>query len=143
MPLKTQLDEQPSLNMTPMIDIVFLLIIFFMVGTKFVEIERQLEVQVPAVEDAHTLREVPQKRVINVYQDGQLSLDGQIISLQALTAELRADRQVRADLAVIVRGDAEGSFQNVASVLNACRQAGIAEMGISVRMAAAAPTTRL
>ncbi|MGB6042532.1 MAG: biopolymer transporter ExbD, partial [Pirellulales bacterium] len=33
MPIKTHIDEQPSLNLTPMIDIVFLLIIFFMVGT--------------------------------------------------------------------------------------------------------------
>ncbi len=138
MPLKTQLDDQPSVNMTPMIDIVFLLIIFFMVGTKFVEMERQMDVQVPAVQDAHTLREAPQKRVVNVYQDGQISLDGRTLSLKALTAELAADRQVRADVGVIVRGDAQGTFQNVASVLNACRQAGIAEMGISVRMAAAA-----
>ncbi len=138
MPLKTHLDDQPSVNMTPMIDIVFLLIIFFMVGTEFVEMERQMDVQVPAVQDAHTLREVPRKRVVNVYHDGQISLDGQRLTLQALTAELAADRQVRADVGVIVRGDAEGTFQNVASVLNACRQAGIAEMGISVRMAAAA-----
>jgi len=37
MPLKTQQDEQPTLNLTPMIDVVFLLIIFFMVATKFDE----------------------------------------------------------------------------------------------------------
>ena len=42
MPLKIHIDEQPSLNMTPMIDIVFLLIIFFMVGTKFTELERKI-----------------------------------------------------------------------------------------------------
>jgi biopolymer transport protein ExbD len=47
MPLKTNLDEQPSINLTPMIDIVFLLIIFFMVGTKFVEMERKIAVQGP------------------------------------------------------------------------------------------------
>jgi biopolymer transport protein ExbD len=135
MPLKTNLDEQPSVNMTPMIDIVFLLIIFFMVGTKFVEMERKIAVQVPAVRDAQTLTPAPEKRTINVYRDGQISLDRQPVTLEQLTAELAAARQQYADLGVIVRGDAEGAFQNVASVLNACRQAGVAEMGISVRMA--------
>ena len=51
MPLKTHLDEQPTLNLTPMIDIVFLLIIFFMVGTKFTELERKIALQVPEVSD--------------------------------------------------------------------------------------------
>lgn len=135
MPLKTNLNEQPSVNLTPMIDIVFLLIIFFMVGTKFVEMERKIAVQVPAVRDAQTLTPAPEKRTINVYRDGQISLDRQPVTLEQLTAELTAARQQYADLGVIVRGDAEGAFQNVASVLNACRQAGVAEMGISVRMA--------
>jgi biopolymer transport protein ExbD len=135
MPLKTNLNEPPSVNLTPMIDIVFLLIIFFMVGTKFVEMERKIAVQVPAVRDAQTLTPAPEKRTINVYRDGQISLDRQPVTLEQLTAELAAARQQYADLGVIVRGDAEGAFQNVASVLNACRQAGVAEMGISVRMA--------
>ncbi len=135
MPLKTNLNEPPSVNLTPMIDIVFLLIIFFMVGTKFVEMERKIAVQVPAVRDAQTLTPAPEKRTINVYRDGQISLDRQPVTLEQLTVELTAARQQYADLGVIVRGDAEGAFQNVASVLNACRQAGVAEMGISVRMA--------
>jgi biopolymer transport protein ExbD len=129
------MDEQPSINLTPMIDIVFLLIIFFMVGTKFVEMERKIAVQVPAVRDAQTLTPAPEKRVINVYRDGQISLDRRPMTIQQLTAELASSRQEYADLGVIVRGDAEGAFQNVATVLNACRQAGIADMGISVRMA--------
>ncbi|TVS14099.1 MAG: biopolymer transporter ExbD [Planctomycetaceae bacterium] len=135
MPLKTNFDEQPSMNLTPMIDIVFLLIIFFMVGTRFVEMERNIAVQVPAVRDVQTLSPPPERRVINVYRDGQISLDRQPVTLDQLTSELVIGRQQYAGLGVIVRGDAEGTFQNVASVLNACRQAGIAEMGISVRMA--------
>lgn len=54
MPLKTHTDEQPSLNLTSMIDVVFLLIIFFMVGTKFTELERKIGLQVPEVNDSAT-----------------------------------------------------------------------------------------
>ena len=52
-------EEKIELQMTPMIDIVFLLIIFFMVGTQFTEQERQFDVQVPSVSDAPPLTSRP------------------------------------------------------------------------------------
>ena len=134
MPLKTHMDEQPSLNLTPMIDIVFLLMIFFMVGTKFTELERSLELQVPKVSSAGTLTAAPQKKIINVHHDGRITLNQQVVSLGDLTNQLASSRSQYQNLGVIVRGDATGAFQNVAAVLSACRQAGISDMGISVRM---------
>lgn len=135
MPLKTHLDEQPTLNLTPMIDIVFLLIIFFMVGTKFTELERKISLHVPQVSDVGALTPAPEKRVINVYRNGQIAYDKKMVTLEELQQQLRVAHGQYHDLGVIVRGDGEGSFQNVASVLHACQQAGIAEMGISVRLA--------
>ena len=135
MPLKTHLDEQPSLNLTPMIDIVFLLIIFFMVGTKFTELERKIALQVPQVSDVKTLSPAPEKRIINVYRDGRVALDRRFVTLEQLTARLQTARSEYEQLGVVVRGDADGSFQNVANVLGACRQAGVSKMGISVRLA--------
>jgi biopolymer transport protein ExbD len=134
MPLKTTTDEMPSINLTPMIDIVFQLIIFFMVGARFTELERKVDLSVPAVSSAAALSPAPEKRVINVYRDGQIDLDRQPMTLPQLTKELAAAHGQYAELGVVVRGDAEGPFQNVAEVLTACRQAGISEMGISVRL---------
>jgi biopolymer transport protein ExbD len=134
MPLKTTADEMPSINLTPMIDIVFQLIIFFMVGARFTELERKVDLSVPAVSSAAALSPAPEKRVINVYRDGQIDLDRQPMTLPQLTKELAAAHGQYAELGVVVRGDAEGPFQNVAEVLTACRQAGISEMGISVRL---------
>jgi biopolymer transport protein ExbD len=133
-PLKTHQDEPSSINLTPMIDIVFLLIIFFMVGTKFVQMERKIAVRIPEVSDVAALTPAPEKRVVNVYRDGAISLDSRPLTLDQLRAELAAACAEYPDQAVLVRGDAEGPFQNVASVLNTCRQAGVLEMGISVRM---------
>lgn len=136
MPLKTNRDEQPTLNLTPMIDVVFLLIIFFMVGTKFTELERKIGLQVPEVSEAGALTPAPEKRVVNVYQDGHLDLDRETVSLKELTNRLAAARSQYKDLGVLIRGDGQGSFQRVAEVLSACKQAGVAELGISVRIAA-------
>lgn len=135
MPIKTNQDEQPTLNLTPMIDIVFLLIIFFMVGTKFAEWESKLTLKVPEVTDIGALAPAPEKRVINVYGDGRIALDRDMVSLAQLEERLAAARQQYNELGVVVRGDAKGAFQNVATVLGACRKAGITDMGISVRLA--------
>ncbi|MCA9248827.1 MAG: biopolymer transporter ExbD, partial [Planctomycetales bacterium] len=86
MPISTQRDEQPQLNMTPMIDIVFLIIIFFMVGTKFTELERKIGLQVPEVSDVAAMTPAPEKRVVNVYRDGQITLDRQEVSLLELVS---------------------------------------------------------
>jgi len=138
MPLKTHLDEQPTLNLTPMIDIVFLLIIFFMVGTKFSELERKIGLRVPEVTNAEALTAAPEPRVVNVYRDGRITLDRTPVTLKELTQSLAAARSQYSELGVLVRGDAKGQFQRVAEVLNACKQAGVRELGISVR-----PTTQM
>ena len=118
-----------------MIDVVFLLIIFFMVGTKFTELERKIGLEVPEVSDVKTLTPSPERRVINVFNDGHIELDREIVTVQELVQRLAQAQSEYADLGVLVRGDAEGAFQNVATVLGACREAGVSDMGISVRMA--------
>lgn len=134
MPLKTHLDEQPSLNLTPMIDIVFLLIIFFMVGTKFSELERSMGLRVPEVTDHGALTAAPERKVVNVYRDGRIELDQQLVSLDVLRDRLARARSQYADLGVLVRGDGLGPYQNVAAVLNACTQAGIRDLNLSVQI---------
>ncbi|MCP3691115.1 MAG: biopolymer transporter ExbD [Planctomycetaceae bacterium] len=133
MPLKTHMDEQPELNLTPMIDIVFLLIIFFMVGTKVSEMERKIALDVPRISNTEALSPAPRKRIVNILQDGRILLDEEEVTVDELVRRLQLQRQQDRQMGVIVRGDANGSFQNVASVLGACRQAGISDMGISVR----------
>jgi biopolymer transport protein ExbD len=132
MPLRTHLDEQPSLNLTSMIDVLFLLIIFFMAGTQFTAAERKIGLKVPQVSDGGTLSTAPEKKIVNVTRDGQITLDRQTVTLDDLSRRLNAARNQYPDLGVLVRGDGTGAFQHVADVLNACRKAGIVELGVAV-----------
>ena len=136
MPLKTSADEQPSLNLTPMIDIVFLLIIFFMVGTRFTELneaEKNLPLKVPTVASAKALTEAPRKNVINIFEDGTITLNDQAVEIEKLRADLKEAKAQYPKTGVVVRGDAKISLQRVADVLTACRDAGISSMGINVK----------
>ncbi len=135
MPLKTQLDEQPALNLTPMIDVVFLLIIFFMVGTKFAELERNIALQMPQVQDPGTLTGPPPARQIAVYPQGLITLDSQEVTLEELTLRLAELKSQNPSLRVQVRGDRAASVQQVAEVFSACRLAGVEGLGLSVEVA--------
>jgi len=133
MPLKTHLDDEPTLNLTAMLDVMFLLIIFFVLGTRFIDEEREIGLRVPEVVDGGTLATAFARKEINVYHDGSITLDKTVVTLDQLTTRLASARRQHGDLGVLVRGDARGEFQNVASVLTACKQAGIRELGITVR----------
>ncbi len=139
MPLKTQHDEQPSLNLTPMIDVVFLLIIFFMVATSFAEMERDIELELPEVASAAALTAAPKQRVVSVQAEGQIRLDGEQMSLSELTQKLAAARGEYPELSVVIRGDAACAFQHVAASLAACKEARVSDLGITVRVAEGTP----
>ena len=115
-----------------MIDIVFNLIIFFMVSTRFTEIERSVDVSVPQVGGTSGLSTPSKSRVINIHRDGSIVLDGQTLDLAALRTQLSAAHRQFADLEVTVRGDGLVHYQHIAAVMTACRQAGVSEMGIAV-----------
>ena len=132
MPLKIPADPEPSMNLIPMIDVMLQLLIFFMLGTKFVEMERNIELEVPRVVDAAPLSAAPERKIVNVYRDGEVTLDGKAVTLDELQQHLANGRRQYGDLGVLVRGDSQGAFQPVADVLNVCKQAGIAELGIAV-----------
>jgi biopolymer transport protein ExbD len=131
-PLKTHQDDLPAINLTPMIDIVFNLIIFFMVSTRFTEIERSVGVSVPQVGNTGSLDQVQRSRTINIFRDGSIVLDTQPVTLTELRSLLAAARRQYEDLQVTVRGDGLAHYQHVAAVMTACQQAGISEMGIAV-----------
>ena len=133
MPLKTHQETGPELNLTPMIDIVFLLIIFFMVGTKFAELERTVDLDVPRVSELGQLSAPPTKLVVNVDRSGEIYLGDQPVSLGDLPSRIRAAVQANPDVQVVVRGDSHGDFQGVASVLTICSTAGATNLGISVQ----------
>jgi len=134
MPLKTDSIEEPNLNLTPMIDIVFLLIIFFMVGTQFSERERELDVQVPAVAQAQPLIALPDEIIINIRRNGEIVLDADVKSIAEVEQVLATARSRFKKQAVMIRGDAQVPYQHVASVLSACHRAKIENVSLATQL---------
>lgn len=125
MPLRTESLEEPQLNLTPMIDIVFLLIIFFMVGTRFSEIEQQYDIELPTAATVEPMTSRPDSIVLNVARSGDVMISGEIVTLEELSARLVSAREAYAEQAVLIRGDGEGVYQSIIDVMDLCHKAEI------------------
>ncbi len=121
-----------SIPMTPLIDVVFLLLIFFLVATTLSEEERQLSVQLPAASEAQPLTAKPRELVVNVDAAGQYYLSGEQLTLKRLEdvlAVASADNPGRAS--VIIRADRRCLWEYVVAVMNACNKARIRTYHVS------------
>ena len=83
MPLRVPPEEESGMNLTPMIDVVMLLNIFFMVGSRLVEPEKQYEINLPTVTDARPLTGLPDEIIVNVKDDGTIFVKGKQIEPDA------------------------------------------------------------
>jgi biopolymer transport protein ExbD len=138
MPLKTMRDDPPAINMAPMIDIVFLLIIFFMVGSRFTEMndqERDVAVRVPQVSSLPASAAAPRKHVINVLSSGQIQLNGETVLLAELEQRLRQHHEQNPNTSVVIRGDSNSVYQSVADVIAMCRRVDIRDVSLAIRVA--------
>lgn len=134
MPLKTETIEEPNLNLTPMIDIVFLLIIFFMVGAQFSEQERQFELNLPKVSDAPPLSSLPDDIVVNVQKDGKYVVNGSYLNLQELAQKLSKAKQNYDEQGVVIRADAAAPHQYFMNVMSACRSSRIQKIAVASQL---------
>lgn len=129
MPLKTSSEELPAINLTSMIDVLFLLIIFFMVGTRFSESERQIQLTLPKSSSPTTMAAQPAAKIVTMYQDGSIEVDGQRMSASQLTSVLVAAVQNYPDVRVQLRADASGSVLQASQVMEAISRAGVKNVG--------------
>ncbi len=134
MPLKVEPLEEPYLNMTPMVDVVLNLLIFFMLGATFAQEERQFDIKLPSVAHAAPLTAPPDEIVVNVFADGRLVVDRQTVSPEDLRQRLEEARARYAEQAVLIRGDGKGDYQTIMDVLSLCQDAGIRNYSLATQL---------
>jgi biopolymer transport protein ExbD len=128
MPLKTDGIDEPELNLTPMIDIVFLLIIFFLVGTEFAE-DKSVEddktllpIELPTSSSDSSITPGPDPVLVSITKEGQLYLRDKAVTLPELEQDLKAAKTNYDDTTVIIAGDGQAYLQIVVDVLQMCEK---------------------
>ena len=114
-----------ELNMTPMIDIVFNLLMFFLVATRYAEIDRDMIVNPPTARNVRPVASMPQELVINVTDDGRMIVSQVEYTPADLDRLIARAVQENPNQAVVVRGDRRAILQLPVNVLNLCEKHGV------------------
>jgi biopolymer transport protein ExbD len=123
--------EISGINVTPLVDIMLVLIIILMVTAEFTKY-RTVPVNLPKVNAAAIKRE-PQKVAVTVKTDGVIFInDKKLQDPSALPAMLRTQKKLHPDLAVILRAEGKIEYDRLLTVLDEVKMAGISRVGLAV-----------
>jgi biopolymer transport protein ExbD len=131
--LSSQRQDEPELNLTSLIDVVLLLLVFFMVSTSFVR-ESRIGIRLPEAGNAQPAQIITEQMTIAVTAQGGYLLNGQALidsrpeTLEAAIAKLAADFS---DTAITVSADATASHQSVVTAMDVAGKLGYREISIS------------
>lgn len=121
--------RKARIEIIPMIDIMFFLLVFFVMITLRMIPAAGLATQLPHSSTARVLP--PPRVVISVKANGMIEVDHQPLSLAALTARLAAHQPAQTH--VTIAGARQVSLQQLMAVMDACRRAGVTQIGLAAR----------
>jgi len=123
-----------TLSLTPLIDVVFLLLIFFLVTSEFEEDERRLDIILPTASTAVPMTSKPREIIVDIGADGEMYLHGQATPMDELRRLMTiAVGDNPTNQSVVIRADHRASFQPVVSVMDLCNQTGISNCSVTTK----------
>jgi biopolymer transport protein ExbD len=142
MKIENSTETESPPNLMPLIDMVFLLLIFFLVATTFSQEERELDVNLPGTShQAKPLSAPPPQFIINILHDGEMKVAGESLSTDKLGLMLKTIARDEPERVILIRVDQESKHKFFAQAADLCRQAGIdkTKIGYVVEGAPASP----
>ena len=117
--------EQPGFQLAPMIDVVFLLLCFFVASQIFSQWESSIDIQLPTAETGEMPERLPGEIIINIYSDGTVVVNSRTLAEDALTSLLARLVKLFPGQPVLIRADKKTPYEYVIRVLDLCRKADI------------------
>jgi biopolymer transport protein ExbD len=120
-------DSGVAIDLTPVIDMVFLLLIFFLVATTFQQTEREMKIALPMASAAAPISASLREFIINVDAEGGIFVAGRRIEPEALRSMINDAVKANPQQKVTVRGDRRASYESIVRVLDICKSSGVQE----------------
>ena len=118
-----------NLELTSLIDVVFLLLIFFMIATTFAKITTKLDIQLPKARAV--VPQENQETVIEIAADEQLALNGKKVTLEELDEKLAEIGRTKPDQVVVIKADNVVNYGRVIRVMGLCKSHNLEKLGMA------------
>lgn len=127
MKLQNELQAYDEINITPMLDLAYVLLVIFIIMTT--ASVQGIKVNVPKASSAASLAK-PTTKAITVTEDGRIYLDTYPVTLDELETQLRSYKAVTPDFPVVIKGDQVAQYGAIMAVLDVCGRVGITQLGL-------------
>lgn len=117
--------KAPALAMTSMLDVIFLLLCFFVTASVFSQWESEISISLPSASSAETPGRLPGEVILNVASDGSVTVNARKLTLDDLGTRLRKVAEFYPGQPVVIRADRETSYDSLVKVIDTCRNAGV------------------
>lgn len=115
----------PDFQVTPMIDVVFLLLCFFVTSQVFSQWETEIDITLPTARTGETPQRLPGEIIVNILKNGDTLFNGRTLDEPGLAAMLKRLAELFPGQPVLLRADRAAAYEHVIRVLDLCRQADI------------------
>ena len=131
MRFRSEHEENFSLDLTPLVDVVFLLLIFFMVSTVFVDFKRQMDISLPSSKSSLP-SETKEPVKIELTVDKNIFLNGEKVTLEEFELAL-SEISLSKNNAAVIRADKNLPYGNVIKIMGMLQSAKILDIGVAVK----------
>jgi biopolymer transport protein ExbD len=125
------LPQHPGIQLAPLVDVLLLLLIFFLMTWNAARNENELDVKVPKASAAKEKMAPIGDVIVNVKADGNMVVNRRSLGAPELAELLKSLVQLNSDQAVVIRGDEAGAYKNIVNVLNICSEAGVTNVAFA------------
>ena len=128
----SEFDEEIGFNLTPIIDCLLFLNLFFMLATTFKDTEKALDVNLPEAKSGRAESLDVKEVVINVLSDGRMKVGDRFMDADALLAHLKQVALADKNTPITIRGDRGTELQNAVRAMDACSRAQLKRVAFGI-----------
>lgn len=130
---KKQRPPAQGLQMTALMDVIFLLLCFFVTTSVFSQWETEIAIALPSAKSATVPGRMPGEIILNVSSQGIVTVNGQVLTLEDLTSRLTRLAKLYPGQPVVIRADKETSYESLVGVIDACRSADVWNFSLATK----------
>ena len=123
-------DEKPEVQLTSMMDCIFLMLIFFLVSSQLKKIEKEIPLELPVSNVARDVKATPDLITVSVDSKGDLYVNSKPVGAAGLRSALQAAAAENPDRRIRIAGDIFAPFRSIVQVLDTCQQEKLTVVGI-------------
>lgn len=123
--------QHPGIQLAPLVDVLLLLLIFFLMTWNAARNENELDIKIPKATAAKEQSVPIGDVIVNVKSDGTVMVNRRTLNGVDLSELLKGLVRLNADQAVVIRGDEAGAYKNIVNILNICTEAGVTNVAFA------------